>query len=295
MNEKKMKKFFGICLFLAGMMLLSLLPVNAASRVTNPRKVKLNIGSERQNVYKSYDITGDGVVDQINVAVGYGNKIDQKDSNGYYNRFFVSINDKTFILKSSSYFYGARAILYTLPNGKPYLYLDAVTDNDYHAVCGLFNYDRSSKKMVTAVNFASLFNGYAGGCSADIIKINGNTFTVRYGMMSYSLGGCTVEYNYAYKNGKLLRTSYYGKLVNISKGQTNTKLLTAKRNLTAYSMPGTNKKAFTIKKGAPVKIMQVWKKGSSMYIKLMYGGRYGWIKAAGINTPQQFSDVFYAG
>lgn len=72
-------------------------------------------------------------------------------------------------------------------------------------------------------------------------------------MMSYSLGGCNIDYNYTYK------------------------------------------KAFKIKKGGSVKIMQVWKKNTSLYIKVKYRNKYGWIKAAGINTSQQFSDVAYAG
>lgn len=293
MNRKKMKKLMGSCLLLLSLMLISTFSVSAATK--NPTKVNLRIGSSRQNVYKSYDVTGDSKVDQFNIALGLNGKIDKKDSNGYYNNIFISINDKTYIMKSATYFYGAKASLYTLANGKPYLYIDAITDNDYHAVCGLFNYDKSKKKMVTAVNFTTLFNGYAARCSGDIVKISGNTIKVRYGLMCYSLGGCTITYNYTYKNGKLLRTSYYGTLVNISKGQHLTKLLTAKRTLTAYKAPGTTQKAFTIKKGGPVKIMQVWRKGNSMYIKLMYGGSYGWIKAATANTSQQFSDVVYVG
>lgn len=290
-EKKKMRKLLGACLLMLGMMVISVFSVSAAS---NPRSVNLRVGSSRQNVYKSYDITGDRQVDQINIAVGSGNKIDKKDSNGYYNRIFVSINDKTYILKTG-YFYSARAKLYTLSNGKPYLFLETSSDNDYHEISGLFSYDRSKKKIVTAVNFTSLFNGYAGRSSGTIVKMSGNTITVRYGMMSYSLGGCNIDYNYTYKSGKLVRTSYYGKLVGISKKQGTSNVLTAKRNLTAYTAPGTTRKAFTIKKGGVVKIMQVWKKDTSLYIKVMYGSKYGWIKAAGVNTSQQFSDVVYAG
>lgn len=291
MNGKKMKKLLGACLLMLGMMIISTFSVSAAS---NPRSVNLRVGSSRQNVYKSYDITGDRQVDQINIATGYGNRIDKKDSNGYYNSIFVSINDKTYILKTGC-FYSAKAKLYTLSNGKPYLFLETSSDNDYHDISGLFNYDQSKKKLVTAVNFTSLFKGYATRSSGTVVKMNGNTITVRYGMMSYSLGGCDVDYNYTYKNGRLVRTSYYGKLIGISKEQGKANVLTAKRNLTACTAPGTTRKAFTIKKGGSVKIMQVWKKDASLYIKVMYGGKYGWIKAAGLNTSQQFSDVVYAG
>lgn len=291
MNEKKSKKIISVCLLLLGMMVISVFSVSAAS---NPKSVNLRVGSNRQNVYKSYDITGDNQVDQINIAVGYGNKIDKKDSNGYYNNIFVSINDKTQILKTG-YFYSVRAKLYTLSNGKPYLFLETSSDNDYHEISGLFSYNRSKKKIEPAADFTSLFNGYAGRSAGTIVKMNGNTITVRYGMMSYSLGGCNIDYNYTYKNGKLVRTSYYGKLISISKKQGNSNVLTAKRNLIAYTAPGTAKKSFTIKKGESVKILQVWKKNTSLYIKVLYGGKYGWIKAAGINTSKQFSDVAYAG
>ena len=291
MNKKKMKKILGICLLLFGMMVISVFSVSAAS---NPKAVSLRVGSSRQNVYKSYDITGDRQVDQINIAVGYGDKIDKKDSNGYYNSIFISINDTTQILKTG-YFYSARAKLYTLSNGKPYLFLETSSDNDYHEISGLYSYNSIKKKVETAVNFTTLFNGYTGRSSGTIVKMNKNTITVRYGMMSYSLGGCSIDYNYTYKNGKLVRTSYYGKLISISKRQGNSNVLTAQRNLSAYTAPGTAKKAFTIPKGRSVKIMQVWKKNTGLYIKVMYRGKYGWIKAAGINTSQQFSDVAYAG
>lgn len=291
MNKKKRKKIIGVCLLLLGMMVISVFSVSAAS---NPKSVNLRVGSNRQNVYKSYDITGDNQVDQINIAVGYGNKIDKKDSNGYYNNIFVSINDKTQILKTG-YFYSARAKLYTLSNGKPYLFLETSSDNDYHEISGLFSYNRSKKKIELATDFTSLFNGYAGRSAGTIVKMSGNTITVRYGMMSYSLGGCNIDYNYTYKNSKLVRTSYYGKLISISKKQENSNILTAKRNLIAYTAPGTTRKSFTIKKEGSVKILQVWKKNTSLYIKVLYGGKYGWIKAAGINTSKQFSDVVYAG
>ena len=291
MNEKKMRKLLTACFLMLGMMIISAFSVSAA---TNPKSVNLRVGSSRQNVYKSYDITGDRQVDQINVAVGYGNKIDKKDRNGYYNCIFVSINDRTFTLKTG-YFYSLKAKLYTLSNGKPYLFLDTTTDNDYHELSALFNYDSSKKKLVTALNTTSLFSRYAGRSNGTIVKMSGNTITVRYGMMSYSLGGCSIDYNYTYKGGKLVRTSYYGKLVSISKREGKSNLLTARRNLTAYTAPGTTKKAFTVRKGGAVKIVQVWKKDNSLYIKVMYGSKYGWIKAAGVNTSQQFSDVVYAG
>ncbi|MGO4946783.1 hypothetical protein ACTQ50_10360 [Blautia sp. Sow4_E7] len=288
MNKKKM---LGIWLLLLGMMVISVFSVSAAS---NPKSVNLRVGSNRKNVYKSYDITGDHQPDQINIAVGYGNKIDKKDSNGYYNNIFVSINDKTQILETG-YFYSARAKLYTLSNGKPYLFLETLSDNDYHEISGLFSYNRSKKKIETAIDFTSLFNGYAGRSAGTIVKMSGNKITVRYGMMSYSLGGCSIDYNYTYKNDKLVRTSYYGKLISISKRQGKPNVLIAKRKLVAYTVPGTKKKAFTIKKGGSVKIMQVWKKTTSLYIKVKYESKYGWIKAAGINTSQQFSNVVYAG
>ena len=291
MNKKKMKKILGVCFLLLGMIVISAFSVNAAS---NPKSVSLRVGSSRQNVYKSYDITGDHQVDQINIAVGYGSAIDEKDSNGYYNSIFVSINDTTQILKTG-YFYSARAKLYTLSNGAPYLFLETSSDNDYHEISGLFSYNSIKKQIETAVDFTSLFNDYAGRSSGSIVKINKNTITVRYGMMSYSLGGCNIDYNYTYKNGKLVRTSYYGKVISISKKQESSNVLTAKRKLRAYTAPGRARKAFTIKKGGSVKIMQVCKKNTILYIKVMYKGRYGWIKAAKIDTSQQFSDVAYAG
>ena len=170
MKKKKMKKILSVCLLLLGMMVISVFSVSAASK---PRSVTLRVGSSRQNVYKSYDITGDSQVDQINIAVGYGDEIDKKDSNEYYNSIFVSINDKTQILKTG-YFYSARAKLYTLSNGKSYLFLETTSDNDYHEISGLFRYNNIKKEIETAVDFTSLFNGYAGRSSGTVVKINKN-------------------------------------------------------------------------------------------------------------------------
>lgn len=162
-----MKKILGICLLLFGMMVISVFSVSAAS---NPQSVNLRVGSDRQNVYKSYDITGDHQVDRLNIAVGYGSNIDQKDSNGYYNSIFVSINDETQIL-NTGYFYSAKAKLYTLSNGKSYLFLETSSDNDYHEISGLFTYNNIKKKIETAVDFTSLFNGYVGRSSGTIVKM----------------------------------------------------------------------------------------------------------------------------
>lgn len=59
-EERKSKKLLGICIFLMGLMIFSVLPVQAAA----PRMYTIQPGK----TWTRYDITGDGKKDRIKVV-----------------------------------------------------------------------------------------------------------------------------------------------------------------------------------------------------------------------------------
>lgn len=103
-----------------GLMLLiifcvcGLLPAETTS-AANPAMVTLKMNK----TYTGYDVTGDKKKDKIVVKPG-------GYSYGAYKSLAVYVNGKKQTLTGNDlYFYGLSIKLYTLSNGKPFLYIDA--------------------------------------------------------------------------------------------------------------------------------------------------------------------------
>ncbi|WP_373219426.1 hypothetical protein [Ruminococcus sp. 5_1_39BFAA] len=261
-------------------------------KAANPQVVKL----KTNKTYKKYDITGDRKNDTLKI------KISKHSTYGYYNSLAVVINGKTAYSFNNKYFYANSPYnevdirLYTLKNGKPFLFLYAQAENGDGPVCGVFQY--KSGKLKQIINFQTLFQGYGSHLSGDVISINGNKITTEYYIMSYVLGPCSVKYNYTYKNGTLKRTSNVTKFDGIYSYGKDTRIFYANKKLTAYTATNAKTKAFTVKKGTAVQVDKCYCNGKSMLVRVKYKGKYGWIKAAkGYpgESNKQFSNVTYAG
>lgn len=282
-----MKKLFNhiliAILLIAGFFAISPRTVAAA----NPQKVKLHTNK----TYKAYDITGDKKKDTIRVNIS-------KDRYGFYDSLAVKINGKIVYSFRNQYFYAkppkydVDIMLYTLKNGKPFLYISAEADNGDGPVCGIFQYKNG--KLLQIINFQTLFEPYGAHLNGEVVSVNGNTITTKYNIMSYVLGPCYVSYNYRYKGGTLKRTSA---TTSFDKSILN-KTFYANKTLTAYTSTKTNKKSFSVKRRAAVKVDKCYISGGKMLVRVKYKGRYGWIKAMNGyhgEANKQFSNIYYAG
>jgi hypothetical protein len=250
----------------------------------NPSQVTLKVNT----TYKSYDITGDKKKDTILIRVS------KKDSRSdVYNSLSVIVNNKTVYSFKNTWFYDVYIKLYTLTNGKTFLYLYAIENNWDGPVCGIFQY--KSGKLSQVVNFQTLFKKYGIHNYGNVTSIKGNTLTTKYYSMSWVLGPCYMSYTYTYKNGTLQRTSAVTTFSTIYSYGKNTRTFYANRTLVVYSTVNTTKRAFSVPKGAAVTVDKCYMAGGNMYVRVKYKGKYGWLKACTSYSQQQFSNATYAG
>lgn len=282
-KQKGFKLVLLVLFWISGIILWHPQNVSAA----NPQMVKL----KTNKTYKSYDITGDKKKDTIKINIP-----PKKSKYDDYASLSVIINGKVAYSFKNQWFTGACARLYTLKNGKPFLYLYASGANGDGPVCAVFQY--KNNKLSKIINFQTLFKGYGYHLYGDVMSISGNTITTEYRLSTYVLGYCTVRYKYSYKDGTLKRTSSTANFHETYSRGKKTRTFYANKNLTAYTSTKATKKAFTIKRGAAVQVDKCYCLSGKMLVRVKYKGKYGWLKAAkgySGESNKQFSNVIYAG
>lgn len=281
MKKRYTWKLLTALFFLFG---LCLIPAKAVS-ASNPTEVAL----DPNTTYTTYDITGDWRPDTIRIKTD-SRKYDRSE-------LTVIINDKKTFRFKKQHYYDVTAKIYTLSNGKPYLYLYASADNYDGPVCGVFKY--SAGKLKQVINFQDLMKNYGAHPYGEVLAVNGKQLQTRFYLMSWSTGPSYIDFTYRYNNGNLKRTGYNGQYHAIYSYGQDTRTFTANQKLKAYRKPGAAKKAFTIQKGTPVIIQKCWVKGRKMYIQVTARGKTGWIKAMDTSPrkakDKQFKNVTYAG
>ena len=160
MKKGRAKKLLGICIFLMGLMIFSVLPVQAAA----PRMYTIQPGK----TWTRYDITGDGKKDRIKVV----RKKSQYD--GCWNGADIYVNN-TKVCAINKAFMDMSIRIITLSNGKPFLCLRGGTDNDISVFHGLYQYRNG--KIVQVVNFIN--ETYGRPVNEAKIYLSGNTVRLR--------------------------------------------------------------------------------------------------------------------
>lgn len=165
--------------------------------------------------------------------------------------------------------------------------------NDHIYLNGLYEYKNGSWKRI--LNLNNCFGKYRQYERGDVISCSGNTLKVRHEVMTWSLGLCRVDYTYAYKSGKLKRTSTYGKLISQSiRG--GGKYLKVKSNINVYKYCGSGKKLLTLRRGAKIRVEKWRVVNGKFYYQINCKGRRGWIngitKRNSVGNPQ-YSNVYY--
>ena len=161
----------------------------------NPVKVVLNTGK----VYRDYDITGDQKKDSIQIKVQ-----ERPGIPGTYNEMSLYVNGKKVKkITARTYFFKPVVELYTLENGKAFLYVDARGTQQNIAVSALYQYQ--SGKLKTAIDLKN-HSGVSYGVSmgGSVLTVTGNTIKVRISVQSPYTGKITwLDYVYYYRDGTL--------------------------------------------------------------------------------------------
>ena len=275
-----------MCLSVISVMTIMFCLRPMTSQAANPTDVEL----QEDVTCKTYDITGDRKADRILIKIlGKGN------SDYYGTGINILINGKS-AYKSNKKFQGVKARIYTLKNKKPFLYLDCTGDeydDSNKGPCVLLQYKGGKFKKV--IDFKNMFSGYGGYPSGEVVSVSGNTVKARFWLMSLTLGVSEYTYTYKYKSGTLKRSSDIGN-VEVTGLSGSLNVLTAGKELKAYTNVRGKKKAFTVKKGGKVTVNKVYKGKYGMWIGVKYKGKSGYIKCVKkYSNPPLFSDAGFAG
>lgn len=207
----------------------------------------------------------------------------------------VTVNGTNVYSFSRDYYYNVEATLYTLKNGKPFLYLYAQADNGDGPVCGVFQYRKGALKQV--INFQTFYK-YGSHRSGRVKSVSGNKMKVTFFAMSYAMASVDIDLQYKYKSGTLKLVSRTGTATSYSMRRNG--WLTARQKIAAYKSATSGKKVFNISKGARVKVTNCYINGSNIRfkVKCLSNGKTGWIK-----SPKKFlsggkglfKEAWYAG
>ncbi len=284
MEGKRRYLYIGLFALLLMLVLVPAQSVEAKSNI-NPTKKTL----KADKTYTSYDITGDNEADKIRINTY---QIDDEWMCGGN----VEINGKTcYTLDPADYFLWIDVKLYTLKNGKNFLYIITTEYNDYATSAVLLQY--KSGKLKTVVDFyKTVYKFGTPTYDCKVKKVSGNTMTLQFAINSYTTSGTKFQMKYKYKNGTLKRTSNKTSTfsLNFKRGK-NT--FTTNKKLTVYSSP-TSKKTKTLAKGTKIKITQIYQKGSQMYMKYKTTKtkKTGWIKCyKKSHSKDIFKKLYWAG
>lgn len=278
-----MKKSWIFSSMLALAFLFCLLPARNA-QAANPQEVDLT-GS----YYTSYDITGDGVNDTIQIRKR------QTTSIGYDNYSFMINGQEAIYLTHDYYFYEDYVKLYTLQDGTVIVYVYLQGDNG-DGPCALYVYGDGTLNRL--LDFQTFFK-YGSHNTGEVLKVSGNRLKVKFFSMSQAFAGIDLKYTYQYKNGRLIPVTKYGKVKvykNYKYGRG--KKVTARKSFWLYKSATSSKKKIRVNKGQKFRVEKCYVNGSKVRFKVkLTNGRTGWVKSPkrSLKNGPLIKESMYAG
>lgn len=299
-NRKQLKKEVYtmkkiLCLFIAFTMILGAgmpeMVYARSKKVKNPTVVNLSLNT----TYTGYDVNGDGKADTIRIS-----SIKSDDNAEMETGLKVKINGKEALRKKECYYYILFASLYTLKNGKVYLYLYNPGDDDDAYYCGLYQYQKGKLKCVINMNrfYGSDKLGYH--TNGSVKAVSGNKITVDISQQNYEIGGISVSFDYIYSKGKLVKRTNMTRNFVCWAADDNGGRLTARNSIRVYTKTNCRKKGFILRPGNQIKINGIYCKSGKMLLKVqrLSDGKTGYIKCMK-HSPKDgyapFKEVMYAG
>ena len=286
--RKALRKYLfvaAICLCTA----LTMAPVHAkaAGKVKNPAIVRLKPGK----TYTKYDITGDKKKDKIKITLG------KRDESDFIKRITVSVNGKKIVKKGIGSFY-YKTSLVTLKNGKVYLWVKSSSEDADDTWGCLYQYRKG--KLEKKLKFDGYVKKYYYHLSTDVVKVSGNTLTVKQSNMTSPLGEAVYKYDYKYENGKFHIVSRTAAIVKASYSyRTKSSWGTLKNNKMLYTSPSTSKSTgVAVTAGTKAKATNIYMCDKFISVKIKTAdGKTGWLKCSKKfdESKLHFKECFYAG
>lgn len=251
------------------------------------------IALENQTTITDYDVTGDGIKDEIIIKP-------EKVLDDYFdmgNGWKILVNNEAAYTQKEDREYGISLSvqLYYDDSDKAYLYV--VEDNEeayevYNEVmCQYYN-----NQWIQSCDFRKPFLKYTNNWDyhvTDILSISEKIMKVELGNQFCETGWMRWNVVYRLKNGQWkadlknvykVKYSFNGK----KKGTTN-------KNLSVYNKLGGKKKT-KVKEGTKVKITQIAFRAGRTYLQLkLPKGKTVWLKTAKKYAPTAFKEAIVAG
>ncbi len=277
------------CFLLLGILFIK--PVNVFAET--PKVVNLPCGKDKN--FRQYDITGDGVKDNIQVYSDYLN--DPADDGNEDYTGIVAVNGKvalTFTINEEYDFYNAQLIV--LKNGAKFLYLvdDVSEDIGTHTI---YKYSKGSFHKIIALEGSHGCPKYGYPLHFVQFKVSNNTLKAYATLYSYTLGKINTRFEYVYSKGTLKKsptTGWINKITQKKKGKLiSSRTLEVNKSLTAYKSSTSNKKAFGLKKGNKVSVDRIYFSSKyGMRVRVKYKKKYGWIKGSTSKKNGYFKYIY---
>lgn len=262
MKLKNSIKFYIACMMLVCICSSKVEAANAA-----------NVSVKPDEVYSSYDVTGDGKADIVKVKVV--ELADEKNSGNLQ----VLVNDIVVFEQQREADPYWEVKLLQLENGKVFFDIESTILSDDDAIHQLYVYENDKLKSV--YDFQKYYDKYASYYFVDVVKVSGNTIKTEVKAQFHTTGIVKFDMNLKYKDGKFKRTS--STFAPKYKSMSMKNKWTAKTKIKVYKKAGSKKVAYTLKKGNVIKINKIIYKNNKVYFQVKNNngkGKTGYIPAA---------------
>lgn len=237
----------------------------------------LESGTQVKAYAKSYtsshnlqaDLNGDGKKDRITFTPS-------QKSYDMYQKMTISVNGKKVktIKDRYFYYYSYEYKVLKLANGKSFLYLHTIAEND-DGPCYLYQY--KSGKLSRLISFTENVRGCRWVTS---LKTKGNQlFATLEDSDAPGLGAVFFKASYTYKDGKFHKDSNVHKIkayTNLKTGKSGVSTLTTTREFRIYSDKMCMKYITTVPVGTKLKVTKTYRKGIYVNMYVTGGGYSGW-------------------
>lgn len=163
-------------------------------------------------------------------------------------------------------------------------------DNDYCEYDRIYKYDKKTGKLKKVLSLCSeTLPGGTVNVETTKIGVKNSKLVVSYSGVMMATGRITWKYTYEYENGKfILNITWATPKSSTMKNNT----FKTNKHLNLYTDVGYDEVAFSVNKGAQLKLTEILLYDGEFYLKFSYKGQTGLIKA---EESEVFKNVIIAG
>lgn len=253
----------------------------------NPGMITL----QANRIYDVYDVTGDGVADEMLVESEHYDYF-SSGKQGYLNIF---VNGKNAFTLEDPYYKGDATRQYdiklcTMNSREPFLFVRTCSETEYYNFCRLYSFQ--SGRFRPVLNLKNTYkNIFHHREKMDLVNVEGNRIQFQwYGQLG-AAGALNWTVSYDFVNGEFNRISRTSPV----SGKDKERDWTASREFSAYSTAGLKDIAFQVKEGDNLKVTHVYNNSKYAFIRIINSaGTAGWVPCPNTHSPY-FKEAVYAG